>query len=102
LPLTGGPDSGSVQIKLDLIYITPAPAFAGLDRFHDWVFRSVEVLCRVLVLRGIAAAHLAADQALSQVNPSVSKFVALAAYSFGRFHGFNLIHVRALFHMYSS
>jgi hypothetical protein len=66
------------------------------------VFRSVEVLCGVLVFRGIAAAHLAAYQALPQVNPSVSQFMALAAYSLGRFHVFNLIHVLALFHMYFS
>jgi hypothetical protein len=40
----------SREIKLDLIHITPAPAFAGLDRFHDRVFHSVEVFCRVLIL----------------------------------------------------
>jgi hypothetical protein len=92
----------SGEIKLDLIYITPAPGFAGLDRFHDRVFHSVEVLCRMLVLRGIAAAHLPTYHALPQVNPSVSQFDALAAHSLGRFHVFNLVQVGALSHMYSS
>jgi hypothetical protein len=92
----------SGEIKLELIYIAPAPAFARLDRFHDRVFHSVEVLCCVLVLRRIAAAHLAAYQALPQVNPSVSQFDALAANSRWRLYMFNLIQVRALFHIYSS
>ncbi len=58
------------------------------------------MLCRVLVLRRIAAAHLAAYHALPQVNPSVSQFDALAAHSRGLFHMLNLIQVRALFHMF--
>jgi hypothetical protein len=58
----------------------------------------MEVFRRVLVLRGIAAADVAAYQALPQVNPLVSQFYALAADSSWLFHGFNLIQVRALFH----
>jgi hypothetical protein len=93
--------SASGEIKFDLIDIAPAPAFTGLNRLHDRVLHGVEVLCRVLVLRRIAAAHLAAYHALPQVNPSVSQFDALAALSRGRFHVLDLIQVRALLHMYS-
>jgi hypothetical protein len=89
----------SGEIEFDLIHIAPAPAFARLDRFHDRVLHGVEVLCRVLVLGRIAAAYMAAYHALSQVNPSVPQFDALAAHPLGRFHVLNLIQVRALFHL---
>jgi len=91
----------SGEIKFDLIDIAPTPAFAGLNRLHDRMIHGVEVLCRMLVLRRIAAAHMAAYHALSQVNPSVPHFDALDTRARGWFHMLNLTQVGALFHMYS-
>jgi hypothetical protein len=53
----------SIKIQLDLIDITPAPILTRLERLHDGVFGVVEMLRRVLILRRIAAANMAAFQA---------------------------------------
>jgi hypothetical protein len=44
---------------------------------HDRVLRRMEMLGRVLVLRTIAAAHMATVQTHAQVNPSVPSLQAL-------------------------
>src|SRR5208282_4277245 len=88
----------SSEIQLDFIDIAPAPAFAGFDGLHDRVLRGVEVLRRMLVLRGVAAAHIAAGQAESQMNPSVAQFEAFGASGALRLHVSNLAHMGAFFH----
>jgi hypothetical protein len=53
--------------------------FARFDRPNDGVVRRVEMLCGVLVLRGIAAPHVAALQAKAQVDPGIACFEAFLA-----------------------
>src|SRR5690242_19796389 len=50
----------SGEVKLHLVYVAPAPILAGLERLHDGVLGGMEMLGGVLVLRGIATAHMAA------------------------------------------
>ena len=54
-------------------------SFAGLERPDDRVLGRVEVLGRVLVLRGVAAADVTALPALAQVHPRVAHLQALFA-----------------------
>jgi hypothetical protein len=46
-----------------LIHVTPAPVFPRLKRFHDGMLGVMEMLGRMLILGGIAAADMAAFQA---------------------------------------
>jgi hypothetical protein len=69
----------SLEIEFDFVDVAPAPVFAGLDGFHDGVVGSVEMLCGVFVLGGIAAGDVAADHAEAKVNPGVAHFDALGA-----------------------
>src|SRR5687767_8875151 len=48
--------------------IAPAPVLAGLHRAHDRMARCAEVPRGVAVLRAVAAAHVAARQAHSEVD----------------------------------
>jgi hypothetical protein len=57
------------------------------------MFRLVEMLRRVLILRGIAAAHVPALAAEAQVNPHVSHLEALFAATRPRLHIEHLIQV---------
>ena len=54
-----------LQVELNLIHVTPAPILSRLERSHNRMMGPVEMLGRVLVLRGIAAAHVTARQAHS-------------------------------------
>jgi hypothetical protein len=54
----------------------------------------MEMLRRVLVLRGIAATYVAADHAQSQVNPSVVHFQTLLAAVGMRLNVFDLVEMR--------
>jgi hypothetical protein len=84
-----------VEFELDFIDIAPTPVFAGLVGFDDGMVNSVEVLRRVLVLRGVAAADMAASHAEAQVNPCVAHFQTFFAAVRVRFHMPDLIHVSA-------
>src|ERR1700678_2196119 len=72
-------ESGCDFARLDLVHVTPDPAFSGFDRTNQRMLGVVKVFGGVLVLGGVATAHVAADQAQTQVDPRVAKFDALLA-----------------------
>ncbi len=91
----------SSKIQLDLIDITPAPILARLERFHDGVFGVMEMLGRVLILRRIAAANMAAFQAQAEMNPHVPAFQAfLAAFRRARFYVVYVVKMRTGIHFF--
>jgi hypothetical protein len=63
----------------NLVDITPDPAFTGLDGANQRVLCATEVLGRVLILRRIAAADVAARQTQAEMNPCISRLAALFA-----------------------
>src|SRR5438270_1169004 len=67
-------DYKSRLLKHDLVDVAPAPVFSWLKRLDNRVIGRVEMLRRVLVLRGIAASDMPANQALTQVNPAIANF----------------------------
>ena len=69
------------RLELDLHFIdkTPAPILPRLDRLHDRMLCLVEMLGGMLVLRRIAAAHVAAATAETQMDPGVAHFEAFLA-----------------------
>jgi hypothetical protein len=67
------------NLHFDLIDVTPAPILARFDRLHNGMFGPVKMFGRMFVLRRIAASHMAALQAHSQVNPSVTHLQAFFA-----------------------
>src|SRR5579863_2262299 len=88
---------GTRLIKHEFVDVAPAPAFAGLDRLNDRVLAAMKVLGRVLVLRGIATAHVAADQAHPQMNPRVSGLQTFFATVGAGLYVFDFLHVRTGF-----
>jgi hypothetical protein len=52
-----------MEIKFDLVEITPPPVLARLEGLHDRMISCLEMLRCMLVLRGVAAADMAAGQA---------------------------------------
>jgi hypothetical protein len=91
------------EIEFQLIDITPTPVFSRLDGLHDRVLGSVEMFRGMLVLWGIAATDIPARHALPQMNPSVPHFDTLFANTIVWWlHIFDLIQVRALFHVHAS
>ena len=56
----------------------------------------VEVFGSVLVLRGVAASYVAADEAHAKVDPCVSHFYALRAFPFIGLFKFDFVKMRAL------
>lgn len=62
-----------------LIDVTPTPVLTWLKGLDDRVLGGMEVLGRTPVLRAVAAADMAADQALTQVYPGVAHPQALLA-----------------------
>jgi hypothetical protein len=75
---------------------------AGLKRLHDGMLRVMKVLGRMFVLRRIAAAHVAAFQAQSQMDPAIAHFQALLAAASVRSDRPDLIEMRASCHVLSS
>jgi len=61
------------------VHIAPSPILSGLERLHDRVICGVEVLGGVLILRAVATAHMAADEADAKVYPTVAHLQALFA-----------------------
>jgi hypothetical protein len=61
------------------IHVAPDPTFSGFDGPYERVRDMVKVFGCMLVLRGIAAADVAAYHAQAQVNPGVAHFYALFA-----------------------
>src|SRR5437588_9604409 len=68
----------SGEIKCHLIYEAPAPVFTWFDGSHNGMLGRMKVFGRMFVFRRIATTHVAADQAQTQVNPSVADLQALA------------------------
>jgi len=64
-----------------LVGVTPQPVLAGLERANDLVLRGVlaGMAARMLVLGGIATAHLAVSHAHSQMHPGVAQLETLLA-----------------------
>ena len=83
--------------KCRLILITIRPRLSRLERLDNRMLRVVEVFGRVLVFRRVAAAHVPADHADTQVNPLVAQRHALGADVFARLlDGRGLVGVAAL------
>jgi hypothetical protein len=61
-------------LKHHLVDVAPAPVFSRLEGLDNRVVGRVEMLRRVLVLRGVAASDMPANQALAQVNPAIASF----------------------------
>ncbi|OJW02701.1 MAG: hypothetical protein BGO39_05565 [Chloroflexi bacterium 54-19] len=70
-----GPENGVIaRVELNLIYITPAPVFARLERFYDGMLGGVEMFGSVFVFGAIAAAHVPAFETQPQMYPAVAHF----------------------------
>jgi hypothetical protein len=80
---------------LDLIDITPDPAFSGFDRAHKRMFRVVKVLGRMLVLGRVATGGMATNETHAQVNPRIACLNAVLTHVLVSFSYFDLIKVRA-------
>src|SRR5689334_6513512 len=85
-----------LSLQIYLVHVAPAPVFARLERLDDGMAGRVEVFGGVPILRVVAAADMAADQALTQVDPGVAHLQALLATVATRRHVANLIQVSAM------
>ena len=73
------------RLEHDLIDITPAPIFTGLEGLDNGMAARMEMFGSVLVFRRVTAANMPANKAFAQVYPRVTNFQAiLAAISTGR------------------
>jgi hypothetical protein len=82
---------------LDLVHITPHPAFSRLDRANQRMLRFMEMLGRVLVLGRVATTNVPTNEAKTQVNPRITGFGTFLADAFFGFFEFDLIKVGAFF-----
>src|ERR1044072_806102 len=64
------------EAPLRLVDVAPCPRSPRHDGSHDGMTRLMEVLCRVLARRGVAAAHMAARLALPEFDPASAFFEA--------------------------
>ena len=62
-----------------IVLVTPDPGFSGLDGTDKWMPRVMKVLRGMLVFRIVAAAHVAAFEAQSQMYPGVASLNAFLA-----------------------
>src|SRR5690348_845187 len=86
---------------LDFVHIAPDPRFSRFDRTNERVFGVAKMLCRVLVLGRIAAAHVAAFEAQPQMHPCVMHLHALFANVLVGTREFDLIEMFARSHVNS-
>jgi hypothetical protein len=82
---------------LDLVHVTPHPAFSRLDGTNQRMLRFVEMLGRVLVLGRVATTNLPTNEAKTQVNPRITGFDTFLADAFFGFFDFDLIKVGTFF-----
>ena len=61
------------------MFVAPHPVLARFQRLYNRMLRSVKMLGGMFVLRGIAATHVAAFKAKSQMDPGVAHFQTLFA-----------------------
>jgi hypothetical protein len=97
LPISAKTNSSDQFTGLDLVHITPDPAFPRLDRADERMLCFVEMLGSVLVLRRVAAANMPARQAQPQMYPGVAGFDTVLTHMFIRFSYFDLIKMRTFF-----
>src|SRR5271154_6189100 len=76
------------------VHIAPAPVLARLEGLDDRVLGLMEVLGGMLVLGRVAAADVAADEALPQVDPGIAHLEAFLAAFAARFDLANFFYVR--------
>jgi hypothetical protein len=82
MPGMSGLSAGSAlatRLHGNLIDEAPQPVLTRFERLHDRVRGGVEVLGRVLVLRGIATTDVAANAAEPQMDPGIANLQALFA-----------------------
>jgi hypothetical protein len=68
-----------VSLHQYLVYVAPAPVFAGLKRLDDWMVCSVEVFRGMFVLRRITAAYVPTLETETQVYPCIPDFQTILA-----------------------
>jgi len=83
--------------RKDFVHVTPDPTFSRLNGANQGVRAGMEMFGGVLVLRGIATTHVAADEAKPQVDPSVSQLHALFADMSVSVLDLNLVQMSAVF-----
>ena len=64
----------SGKLEHYLVDVTPTPVFTRLEGLDNRVVGRVEMLRRVLILRGVTTSDMPANQALAQVNPAIANF----------------------------
>jgi hypothetical protein len=91
-----GNRSGTVALSIHhkFVHVTPAPAFARLDRLHDGMLASVKMFGGMFIFGGIAASHVAANEAHAQMDPRVSRLQTILATVCARLHFFDFFQVR--------
>lgn len=82
------------RLEKRFIDVAPTPLFARLKRLDDGVLGCMEMLCRVLILRLVAAADVSAAFTQTQVHPRVSDFQTVHAAFSTRRHVPDLIEMR--------
>jgi len=70
---------GLIIFEHKLVDIAPHPVLTGFKRADDGMLGGMEVFCGVLVLRGIAAPHVATGETEAEVDPRIAHFEAFFA-----------------------
>ena len=97
-----GSGGHSSEIKFYLIDIAPAPILSWFVRFNDRMLGRMKMLGRMFVLRRIAATHMPAGHAQSQVDPNITHLQTLFAAAGMRLHILNLVGMFTVFHVWLS
>lgn len=87
-------------LPADLVDITPAPIFAGLERLNDRVLRFMEMFGCVLIFGGVATADVAADKAEAQMHPAIATRQAFRTTGRARRDVAYLISMCTVFHLF--
>jgi hypothetical protein len=81
--MEASPTADAQLIQQYLIYVTPAPIFAGFKGLNDGVQGRVKMFGGVLILGIVAAADVPAGEAQSEMDPVVAQlqtfFASVAA-----------------------
>jgi hypothetical protein len=64
-------------LEHNLVDVTPAPIFTGLEGLDDGMIRRVKMLGCMFILRRVTTADMSTDQAFAQVDPRVPDFQAV-------------------------
>src|SRR5450631_3139046 len=88
---------GRLRSDVGVVHVAPSPVLARLEGLDDRVLDGIEVRARVLVLRGVAAADMAAGQTQAQMDPAVARLQAVLAALRARRDLANLAQVRIRF-----